>query len=245
MKRCDVCQWELEDTDDECPYCWLMARQEVKRARFRRIAQFSEWLTSHGLELVFDTVGVLRYIRGGGSVGAAARATNSSDDLLREVSPHSARGTSVSATSRGAKKDIDRENGSSSPLPKEPSAGQPISEKGARKMDREEKMRLREHIGKHLDVSSARLKDDEAEFLAEFIDDYDSYRGRSQTQTSSSDGWSSDGKYTRQAEYTDTFTDEVGIRQDYSYQDDDGQTGSSSTEITDARGILNWFKDRG
>lgn len=110
-------------------------------------------------------------------------------------------------------------------------------------MDREEKLRLREHIGEHLDVSGARLKDEEAVFLGEFIDNYDSYRGQSETRTSSFDGWSSDGKYTRREEYTDTFTDEIGIRQDYSYQDDDGQTGSSSTEIREARGVLNWFKD--
>lgn len=111
-------------------------------------------------------------------------------------------------------------------------------------MDRDEKRRLREHIGEHLDVSGARMKDDEAEFLGSFIDDYDSYRGRSETRTSSFDGWSSDGKYTRTEEHTDTFTDEIGIRQDYSYRDDDGQSGSSSTEVRDARGILNWFKDR-
>jgi len=110
-------------------------------------------------------------------------------------------------------------------------------------MDREEKQRLREHIGEHLDVSGARLKDDEAVFLGELIDNYDSYRGRSETWTSSFDGWSSDGKYTRREEFTDTFTDEIGIRQDYSYWDDHGQTGGSSREIRDARGVLNWFKD--
>ena len=112
-------------------------------------------------------------------------------------------------------------------------------------MDREQKRRLRDHIGEHLDVSGARLKDEESTFLADFVDDYDSYRGESDTRTSSFTSWSSDGKYTRKEERTDTFTDEIGIRQDYSYEDDDGQTGASSTDITDARGILNWFKERG
>jgi hypothetical protein len=221
-----------------------MARNEVNRARFRRIAQFSEWLTGDGLELIFDTIGVLRYIRGGDDRGAAARATSRSD-VPADASPRSALSKSVSAKSRGAKRDIDRTNSSSSPKPKEPGAGQPISENGARKMDRQEKMRLREHIGKHVDVSGTRLTDDEAQRLAKFIDDYDSHRGQSRTRTWSSDGWSSDGKYTRQHRQTDTFTEEVGIRQDYSYQDDDGQTDSSFTEITDARGILNRLKDHG
>lgn len=111
-------------------------------------------------------------------------------------------------------------------------------------MDRSEKKRLREHIGEHVDVSGARLSDDEAQFLGDFVDNYDDdYRGRSDTHTKSFTGWSSDGKYTRDETYTDTFTDEIGIRVDYSYQDDDGQKGASSTEIRDARGILNWFRD--
>ena len=45
------------------------------------------------------------------------------------------------------------------------------------------------------------------------------------------------------ARLTHTFTDDIGIREDYQYRDDDGQTGASSREIRDARGILNWFRD--
>ena len=112
-------------------------------------------------------------------------------------------------------------------------------------MDRSEKKKLRERIGEHIDVSGARLTDDEAEFLSDFVDGYnDEYRGRSETRTNSFTGWSSDGKYTRDETFTDTFTDDVGIRADYSYQDDDGQSGESSTNIKDARGILTWFHDR-
>jgi hypothetical protein len=111
-------------------------------------------------------------------------------------------------------------------------------------MDRNEKKKLRDHIGEHLDVSGARLSDDEAVFLRDFIDEYDeTYKGWSETRKSSHDGWSSDGKFTRWEEFTETFTDDIGIRQDYSYRDDDGQNGASSREIKDARGILNWFKD--
>lgn len=114
-----------------------------------------------------------------------------------------------------------------------------------RQVDRHEKRRLRDHIGEHLDVSGTRLKDDEVTFLASFVDEYDeAHKGRTETRTTSRDAWSSDGKYTRQETFTDTFTDEVGIRQDYEYRDDDGQSGGSSNEIRDARGILNWFKHR-
>ncbi|MFE9442934.1 hypothetical protein ACFYO2_28975 [Streptomyces sp. NPDC006602] len=112
-------------------------------------------------------------------------------------------------------------------------------------MDRHEKQRLRDYIGERLDVSGTRLTDDEATFLSDFLDAYDeTYKGRTETRTTSRDCWSSDGKYTRRETFTDTFTDDVGIRQDYEYQDDDGQSGSSTNVITDARGILNWFRDR-
>ncbi|MGW7237064.1 hypothetical protein [Streptomyces sp. NPDC054804] len=112
-------------------------------------------------------------------------------------------------------------------------------------MDRHEKKRLRDHIGEHLDVSSTRLTDDEATFLSNFLDEYDeTYKGHTETRTTSHTGWSSDGKYTRRETFTDTFTDDVGIRQDYEFQDDDGQRGTSTNVITDARGILNWFGDR-
>lgn len=113
-------------------------------------------------------------------------------------------------------------------------------------MDRDEKKRLRSRIGKHIDVSHSRLTDEEASFLGEFIDTYEeSYKGQSRTRTNRFTSFSSDGKYTRDEEFTDTFTDEIGIRQDYSYHDDDGQTGGSSTQVRDARGILNWFRDHG
>ncbi|MFF0397413.1 hypothetical protein ACFYSJ_16885 [Streptomyces sp. NPDC005248] len=112
-------------------------------------------------------------------------------------------------------------------------------------MDLREKKRLRDYIGEYLDVSSTRLTDDEATFLSDFLDEYDeTYKGRTQTCTRSRDCWSSDGKYIRRETFTDTFTDDVGIRQDYEYQDDDGQSGTSTNVITDARGILNWFRDR-
>lgn len=111
-------------------------------------------------------------------------------------------------------------------------------------MDRNEKKRLRERIGEHLDVAGTRLTDHEATVLGQFIDEYgEKYRGRTETQKRSDDGWSSNGRYTRTTTSTDTFTHDIGIRQDSSYVDDDGQTGSSSRTIKDARGVVNWFRD--
>ena len=112
-------------------------------------------------------------------------------------------------------------------------------------MDRHEKKRLRDHIGEYLDVSNTRLTDYEASLLVDFIDTYDErYKGQSQTRTTSHDSWSSDGRFTRKETFTDTFPDEVGIRQDYEYQDDDGQSGSSTSLIQDARGVLNWLSNQ-
>ncbi|WP_099332785.1 hypothetical protein [Actinomyces minihominis] len=110
-------------------------------------------------------------------------------------------------------------------------------------MDRSEKKRLRAKIGEHLDVSRARLTDDEAGFLSDFIDDYDQYRGTSETESDSYTGWSSDGKYTRKTTQTTTFTDDPGIEIASSYRDDDGQTGESRKHIQDARGVLDWFRE--
>lgn len=98
-------------------------------------------------------------------------------------------------------------------------------------MDRKEKKKLRERIGEQLDVSRTRLSDEDARELGQFMDNYADYRGHSKTRTRSFDSWSSDGKYLREETFTETFTEEMGIRSDYSYRDDDGQTGESSTLI--------------
>ena len=42
-------------------------------------------------------------------------------------------------------------------------------------------------------------------------------------------------KYTRKEETTYTFSDDIGIHEEYSYHDDDGQSGCQSRDITDAR----------
>ncbi|MFD3543149.1 hypothetical protein ACFWUQ_27140 [Streptomyces sp. NPDC058662] len=112
-------------------------------------------------------------------------------------------------------------------------------------MDRHEKKRLRDYIGEHLNISGTRLTDDEAMFLGNFLDEYDkTYRGRVvRPHPRTRDGWGSDGKYTMRETFTYTFTDDVGIREDYEYQDDDGLRRTSTKVIKDARGILNWFRE--
>lgn len=110
-------------------------------------------------------------------------------------------------------------------------------------MNRNEKKAKKDYISKYLDTNNTRLKDEEVEFLCDFIDEYDDkYKGETHTKENSYTGWSSDGKYTRTEENTYTFSDDIGIHEEYKYYDDDGQTGESSGHIKDARGILNWFK---
>jgi hypothetical protein len=111
-------------------------------------------------------------------------------------------------------------------------------------MDRTEKQKIREYIAQYLDVAKTRLSDDDAILLRDFLDNYaEKYRGRSFTGRRSHDGWSSDGKFTRASEWVQTFTDEVGLRVVFSYRDDDGQSGSSTTVIKDARAMVNWLKE--
>jgi hypothetical protein len=112
-------------------------------------------------------------------------------------------------------------------------------------MDRTEKQELRRRIAEHVDVSSTRLTDDEARFLMNVIDRYDSdYRGRStEPRVSRSRGFGSDGRYERTDIVTDTFMDIVGVRSQRSTSYDGDQPEIYVTEITDARGILLWFDE--
>jgi len=110
-------------------------------------------------------------------------------------------------------------------------------------MNGKEKKEKKAVISKHLNTSNSRFKDEEVEFLHDFVNSYDEeYKGKTKTKKNSHVGWSSDGKYTRWEEEKSTFTEDIGIREDYKYHDDDGQSGKYTNEIKDARGILNWFK---
>lgn len=108
-------------------------------------------------------------------------------------------------------------------------------------MNRKEK---RSFISQSLDTSHTRMTEDETNLLYDFLTNYDDeYKGRSTSETYSSDGIYSGGKYRRTVTNTYTFEETPGIRYDYSYRDDDGQTGSGTQIIDTARGILNWFKN--
>jgi hypothetical protein len=56
-------------------------------------------------------------------------------------------------------------------------------------MDRKEKKEKKNLISKHLDTSNSRLKDEEVDFLHDFVNNYDDeYKGKSKTKKSSYDG---------------------------------------------------------
>ncbi len=113
-------------------------------------------------------------------------------------------------------------------------------------MNQNEKKHAREFIGRFIDISRSHLTDDETKFLLDLIHGYDSdFRGRSLTHNSSNQGWSSDGKYTRTETTTYTFTPHIGIEEHQTVRYDDGQNDEYRTQITDARGILNWFRKFG
>lgn len=111
-------------------------------------------------------------------------------------------------------------------------------------MDANEKKKARARIGEHIDVSKARLTDAEAGELLDLVNGYDDYKGKTRSQTISGDSWSSDGKFSYKRTTTHTFTDDIGIREDFEYSTDDNDHEKRSTEIKDARGILNLLHEQ-
>ncbi len=59
--------------------------------------------------------------------------------------------------------------------------------------------------------------------------------------TKTRSAFSAEGKYFITETFTDSFPDRVGIRQEFTYEDDDGGERSATSLINDARGILNWL----
>jgi hypothetical protein len=112
-------------------------------------------------------------------------------------------------------------------------------------VDRDEKARMRNYIGEHLDLAGTRLSDFQAQRLVDFIDNYDQYRGRSFERNSTHRGFSSEGRYVRSDTVLDTFTDAVGIHRDTYHRYDDGQEDHFPEDITTARGILDWLDSNG
>ena len=73
-------------------------------------------------------------------------------------------------------------------------------------------------------------------------DNIGKYAGKSKTINHSFTGWCSDGKYTRNESTKYTVKNGkkgISIIENYSYRDDDGQTGSNTIVHTTGRAILN------
>ena len=99
-------------------------------------------------------------------------------------------------------------------------------------------------IDSYIEIGNSRLKNDEVEFLYQFVTQYDRFIGITETIRNSYTGWSSDGKYTRWEKYTYSFEkNEVSIYVEESYHDDDGQGGRHDEVINTAREVINWFRD--
>lgn len=112
-------------------------------------------------------------------------------------------------------------------------------------MDKKEKNEKKRVISEHIDLKNGRFKDDEVDTLHELATKREKYNGQTKTIKHKFDGWSSDGKYTREEETTYTFKgDDEGVRieEKYHYHDDDGQKGESNTVHNTGRDILNLVK---
>ena len=99
-------------------------------------------------------------------------------------------------------------------------------------------------IGQFIDLASGRFHGYEYDTFEDLIRNRDKYNGKSETYKKRFTDWSSDGKYERTEERTFTFiSDEegLGIREDYSYHDDDGASGSSSKVYRTGREILRFL----
>ncbi len=96
----------------------------------------------------------------------------------------------------------------------------------------------RDYLAQYIDISNARLSDNDVSLLNDFINNIGSHFER----TTSYDGWSSDGRYTRTATNEYIIESDYTITHNYSYNDDDGQGGSYSTSYSEARDIINILK---
>lgn len=100
----------------------------------------------------------------------------------------------------------------------------------------------RQIIGEHIDLGGGRFKEDELDVLLDIVTNFRKYKGRSNTRTESYTDWCSEGKYSRTTRTTFSFDrDDKGIfiSEEYSYQDDDGDSGNGRYEYRKAREILN------
>ena len=108
-------------------------------------------------------------------------------------------------------------------------------------MNKKEK---KEIIGRSIDLANGRFTDKEVDSLYNLVQNIDSYKGKSVSHHSSSTGWCSDGKYTRDmTTTTGIISDDSGIRIETrrDYRDDDGTEGSFTYTFKTAREILKFM----
>ena len=112
-------------------------------------------------------------------------------------------------------------------------------------MDKKDKIEKKRTIGTHINLGNGRYKDNEVETLYNLATNHEKYNGMTKTVKRRFDGWSSDGKYTREEETIYAFKGSdkgVHIEEKYQYFDDDGQRGEHITIHDTGRDILNLFK---
>lgn len=108
-------------------------------------------------------------------------------------------------------------------------------------MNQKEKKEKKEAIGRHIDLANGRFKDEDVDSLYNLTSNIDSYKGKSISSHSSSTGWCSDGKYTRDMTTTTQIVsddDRIYVETRRDYHDDDGTSGSFSYYYRTAREIL-------
>lgn len=111
-------------------------------------------------------------------------------------------------------------------------------------MDRKEKNEKKEIISDYIDLGNGRYKDYEVDTLHELATNREKYNGQSKTLKNKLNGWSSDGKYSREEETTYTFKgDDEGVRieEKYQYLDDDGQSDTIDKVHNKGRDVLKLF----
>lgn len=95
-----------------------------------------------------------------------------------------------------------------------------------------------------IDITGSSLMDYEKKFLENLSSQYDRFIGKEQTLVDSYDSFCSDGKYTRETTTNYSFLeDDMGIKVNIRYKDDDGQTGEITSKLVKGRDIINFFKE--
>ena len=97
----------------------------------------------------------------------------------------------------------------------------------------------REYLSQFVDIASCHLNDSDVDWLMRFINSV----GNRHTEEGSFDSQSSDGRYTRNWVKEYIIESDYSLTSNYSYQDDDGASGSYSENITNARDIINIIRE--